>query len=96
MTGTPYLTTILTGTDDNGSMVYRTVTLTRGYWGVEENGWSYTYDTKSITPKIRQIIADDKIENEDGFLFENTPKDAKTSLLHHEDKVKNIMGKKQE
>lgn len=97
MTGTPYLTTILTGTDDNGSMVYRTVTLTRGYWGVEENGWSYTYDTKSITPKIRQIIADDKIENEDdGFKFENTPKTAKTSLLHHEAKVKNIMGKKQE
>ena len=96
MTATPYITTILTGTDDNGSMVYRTVTLTKGYWGVKESNWSYTYDTEATTPEIRQIIADDKIDNGEGFKFVNTPKPAKSSLLHHEDKVRNIMGKKQE
>ena len=92
---TPYITTVLTGVDNNGSMVYRTVTLPTGYWGVKENAWSYTYDAASTEPVIRQITMDDDIAKEEGFKFKNTPKEYKKNLLHHEAKAKNIMGKEQ-
>ena len=97
-----YLTTLLTGGEEKDGKVYRTVALPAGHWGVRENDWSYTYQPKegSGMEEVREIEKDDDInspnDEDKGFLFKNEEKTAKTSLLHHEDKVKNIMGKKQE
>ena len=97
-----YLTTLLTGGEEKDGKVYRTIALPAGHWGVRENDWSYTYQPKEGTgmEEVREIEKDDDInspnDEDKGFLFKNEEKTAKTSLLHHEDKVKNIMGKKQE
>lgn len=50
----PYLTLVLTGVDDAGSAVARSIALYTGTWTVEETTWSWAYncDSTSLTHTI--------------------------------------------
>lgn len=67
----PYITVILTGKDDSGTAVQRSVALFAGTWTVKETNWSWAYssDVTEITHSFTK-------QSDAGTLYEfvNTPR----------------------
>lgn len=75
----PYMQIVLTGTDDTGSKVAKTVAIPVGDWTVMETGWSWTYGGKSSTgetaldcPAITRTLTKNSSGNDMKFSFTNT------------------------
>lgn len=79
----PYITIMLTGIDNNGSAVEKSVLIYAGTWTVKENSsWSWAYDP--VNAEITQSF----IKQSDPttlFTFENTPK---SEVPKHSEAVK--------
>ena len=87
----PYITMLLTGSKDAGTVVKR-VALPEGTWKVTENtAWSWSYNTPTELTEITKEVNVDNIE----FSFSNTKKDNTTTGLHDEAIRVNEMGKKE-
>ncbi|MGM9832712.1 MAG: hypothetical protein ACI31A_03380 [Candidatus Limisoma sp.] len=68
----PYMTVLLTGIDDVGSAVERSISLFAGTWTVKETNWSWAYRS-AVTERTQSFTK----QSDEGtlFVFDNTPKD---------------------